>query len=189
MGKKEVRNKYGVQVGDIFVQERCTEDHGYHSFYQVVSLRGETQVAVRRICQKDIAFDGNYDEGVAPLPNKWASDEILIRKVQEGSKDDRYSACIRIDSGWCYSHAYLEKKKEVYWHFDGGPGYSYRLRTYHPEIAEQLRSENGSGVFAVDRPFRNYDDDCRVEIRYPDGRKQEAILKDLMHGSEEKQNL
>lgn len=185
MGKKEVRNKYGVQVGDIFVQKRCFEDFGCHTFYQVVSLRGETQVAVRKLCQKDIAFDGHDSEGVAPLPNEWASDEILIRKVQESE----HSACIKIDNFGTYDYAYLEKIKEVYWHFFGGKSYSYWFQTHHPEIAKQLRYENGSGVFAVDRPFRNYDDDCLVEIRYPDGRKQEAILKDLMHGSEEKQNL
>lgn len=183
MGKKQVKNRYGVQTGDIFNWHSLHEDFGGYSFYQVVALRGETQVAVREINQKVIAFDGHCHKGVAPLPDDWASDEILVRKVLKGN--GTCGASIKITSNWL-GYAYLDKS-EIYWGFDGGPGYSYRLQTYHPEIAGQLNSQNGSGVFAVDRPFEHINDDCRAVIRYTDGREQEVILKELMHWGEEKQ--
>lgn len=71
MGKKQVKNRYGVQTGDIFNWHSLHEDFGGYSFYQVVALRGETQVAVREINQKVIAFDGHCHKGVAPLPDDW----------------------------------------------------------------------------------------------------------------------
>lgn len=49
MGKKATENRYGVQVGDIFVQHCYFEDFGSYNFYQVTALRGETQVVVRPI--------------------------------------------------------------------------------------------------------------------------------------------
>ena len=58
MGKKATENRYGVQVGDIFVQHCYFEDFGSYNFYQVTALRGETQVVVRPIKKKCIAFDG-----------------------------------------------------------------------------------------------------------------------------------
>jgi len=39
MGRKKVENQYGVQVGDIFSENR--QNCNYASFYQVVSLHGE----------------------------------------------------------------------------------------------------------------------------------------------------
>lgn len=196
MGKKEVKNRYGVQVGDIFNLASHYEDGGSHVFYQVVALRGETQVAVRPICQKVIAFDGNNYEGEVPLPNVWCSDEILVRKVMEGTRtpgaglkkfeDGACGVSIKIYEGWL-GYAYLDRE-EMYVYYTGfGYSYSYFLQTYHPEIAKQLDLRNGSGVFAIDRPFEGYGDDCRAAIRYPDGREQEVILKELLYWDEEKQ--
>ena len=82
MKKKTVKKRYGVRVGDIFNIGSYHEDGGGYSFYQVIALRGETQVAVREIGSKVIAFDGVY-EGVVPVPNAWISDDVLVRKIHE----------------------------------------------------------------------------------------------------------
>lgn len=195
MAKKEVKNRYGVQVGDIFNWSSHDEDEGGYCFYQVVALRGETQVAVRSIRQKVIAFDGHCREGVVPLPNVWGSDEILVRKVLEGTgtpgaglkifEDGACGACIKVFEGWL-GYTYLDRREIYIYHTSRG--YSDFLREYQPEIAKQLDLNKGSGVFAIDRPFEGFGDDCPVVIRYPDGREQEAILKELLHWDEERKN-
>ena len=65
MGRKKVENQYGVQVGDIFSENR--QNCNYASFYQVVSLHGESKVEVREIDQICVAFDGYY-VGIVPVP-------------------------------------------------------------------------------------------------------------------------
>lgn len=67
-----------------------------------------------------------------------------------------------------------------------GPCFAYLFEKYNPELAKQLDLKNGSGVFAADRSFESFGDDCRAVIRYPDGRQQKAILNVLLHYEEEK---
>ena len=55
MGRKAAKNRYGVQVGDIFTQAYSYEDFDGYYFYQVIALRGETQVVVRRIMESMVA--------------------------------------------------------------------------------------------------------------------------------------
>lgn len=188
MKKKTVKNRYGVQIGDIFDRNPCYEEVYDHYFYQVIALRGETQVVVREIGKKVIAFDGIY-EGAAPVPDTWISDEVLVRKVcvnralYEGDTD-RIS--IRVADCRYNCNAYLEKKEmHLAWYYNGGPTFADIFKKYNPELAKQLDLKNGSGVFAADRPFESIADDCRAIIRYPDGRQQETILNVLLHYEEE----
>ena len=179
----ENKNQYGVQVGDIFSQYNGHEDWRGYSFYQVVALRGKTQVEVRTIGSKRIAFDGNYEE-IVPVPNAWVSEESLVRKVQEGGEN--YRAYIRISSGWYCSGAFL-RDDEQYLTWTNGPSMAYYFREYNPELAAQLHLEDGSGVYAVDKPFVSMGDDCPALIRYPDGREEKVILRELLHYEEQMQ--
>lgn len=197
MKKKTVKNRYGVQVGDIFNIGSYHEDGGGYSFYQVIALRGETQVAVREIGSQVIAFDGVY-EGVVPVPNTWISDDVLIRKIhetpkapgegQKAFKVDTYSIDIKIFNNWL-GYAHLDKK-EIYLAWYNGPCLACQFEKYNPEIAKYLNLKHGSGVFATDRPFKSIAgeiaDDCRAVIRYPDGSQQETTLNVLLHYAEEK---
>ncbi len=57
----------------------------------------------------------------------------------------------------------------------GGPNYYPDLfREHHPEIAEKLDLRSGSGVYIMESDRR------RVVIRYPDGREQEVIWRELL---------
>ena len=62
MGKKKVKNRYDVQVGDIF--SKNSENSSYSIFLQVVALHGETKVDVRELRQRCIEFDGHYKGNV-----------------------------------------------------------------------------------------------------------------------------
>ncbi len=44
MGEKKVENQYGVQVGDIFSENRL--NCNYSLFYQIVALHGESFVVI-----------------------------------------------------------------------------------------------------------------------------------------------
>ena len=81
---KEVKNKYGVQKGDIF-------NYGYLNgcnYYQIIALRGETKIAVREVEQSCVAFDGYY-ECLAPMKNQWASADVHICEPQISTDSDR----------------------------------------------------------------------------------------------------
>ncbi len=176
MGKKATENRYGVQVGDIFVQHCYFEDFGSYNFYQVTALRGETQVVVRPIKKKWIAFDGDNEE-VAPIPGAWMSEETLVRKVYDGSNIE-----IHIEGGWCgWAFLYDPDSGRKYKEWSAGVNVAYLFERYNPEIAGQLDLEKGSGVYIVDGVFGRIGDDCLAEIRYPDGRKQEVTLRELLH--------
>lgn len=193
MARKTAQNRYGVQIGDIFNWKSHHEDGGGYDFYQVVALRGETQIVVREIKSQVIAFDGVH-EGVVPAPDSWISDEILVRKVQSGEsapdaglkafEDGICSVSIKISDNWL-GYAHLDRK-EMYVSSERSL-FAELLQKYHPNIAKQFDLERGTGVFAVDRAFVSYGDDCRAVIRYPDGKEQEVILKDLLHYEEERQ--
>ncbi len=62
---------------------------------------------------------------------------------------------------------------------------AYYFREYNPELAEQLDLEEGSGVYAVEKPFVSMGDDCPALIRYPDGREERVILRELLHYEEQ----
>lgn len=179
MGKKSVKNRYGVQVGDIFYQHRCTEDDSYYYFYQVTALRGETQAVVRQIEKRTVAFDGDYEE-VVPIPDAWITEQLLIRKVHSGS--DTYRARINIYDA-LYGSAYLDNlnDKSMYLEYYGCPCLSYWFGKYNPETAAQLNLKKGSGVYAVDPSFKGIRDDCAAVIRYSDGREENVIIKELLH--------
>lgn len=170
---KKMETEHGVQIGDIFIRNAFDEDSGSYVFYQVVSLRGKTQVAVRRIDQAVIAFDGFHHDGVVPIKDSWVDDEVLFRKVH--CYEDYRS--ITVGYG-LRGNAYLDAK-EIYITY-GMSAFTRVLCKFHPDIADQLDLEQGFGVYAVDRPFKSIADNCRAVIRYPNGEQQEVILSELL---------
>lgn len=168
--KKNKKNRYGVKIGDIFYEYSSTEDTENYFFYQVVDLRGETQVVVRGISSTTVAFDWMYD-GVVPLPGAYY-DEMLIKKVVRETEDG--TPCIKMDCRW----AFLEKK-EMYIKFVGlRPHFGEILKEAFPEIADQFCLGRGSGIFAKSGSFEHIYGDYQAILRYPDGREQEIRLKD-----------
>lgn len=177
MGKKEAKNKYGVQINDIFI-------YGYLNgcnYYQVIELCGETKITVREIEKSCIAFDGYY-ECLAPMKNRWASSIVRTRELQISTDSDRKLLIDVSESvlgmtmyglAWLYrEETYLAYKK--YEHFP------FYFRDAYPEIAVQLDLRKGSGVYAKDEPFTWLDDDILAVIRYPDGREDEIPFQVLM---------
>ena len=170
---KKMQTEHGVQIGDIFCQRASYEDFDSCSFYQVVSLRGKTQVAVRKIKEAVIAFD-HFHEGVVPVKDSWVNDEILFRKVGYRYDGERY---ITVESGW-QGNAYLDVGEMHI--LSGRSPFAETLCEYRPDIAEQLDLKQGSGVFSIDKPFDSIADNCRAVVRYPNGDQQEVILSELL---------
>ena len=178
MGKKKVKNRYDVQVGDIF--SKNSENSSYSIFLQVVALHGKTKVDVRELRQRCIEFDGHY-KGIVPLPDNWVWDRERILTVRE--REDKLGVVFKNVFGYQWveldrteTHMYMELHED-----DDCPFY---FRDYCPEIAEQLDLKTGLGVYAVSKPlelewFIN-DDDCHAIIRYPDGREDETVFRELM---------
>ena len=168
MGKKEVKNQYGVKVGDIFYEKHTNPCY----FYQVVALHGETKVKVCQIGKKCIAFDGYY-KCIVPLPGVWIS-RACICKVQ-GEQEN--PGIFLLDS---FPHWATLDRAETYMELHQTEDFPFYFRDSYPEIAEQLDLKTGSGVYAVDKPFQWLDDDSRAVIRYPDGREVETVFRELM---------
>ncbi len=177
MGKKEVKNKYGVQEGDIF-------NYGYLNgcnYYQVIALRGETKIAVREVEQSCVAFDGYY-ECLAPMKNQWASADVHICEPQISTDSDRELMIDVSESLLCtklYRLAWLYRENK-YLACMKKEHFPFYFRDAYPEIAVQLDLRKGSGVYAKDKPFKWLDDDSPAIIRYPDGSENEISFQDLM---------
>ena len=174
MGRKKVENQYGVQVGDIFSENR--QNCNSASFYQVVALHGESKVKVREIDQICVAFDGYY-KGIVPLPGIWPSPRTHILTVREWQGNP----CLNFTDTWDFHWPVLDRSEiHMYMVLHERDGFPFYFRDYYPEIAEQLDLKTGSGVYAVDKPFEWIDDDCRALICYPDGREVETVFRELL---------
>lgn len=174
MEKKKVENRYGVQVGDIFSENRLNCNNSF--FCQVVALHGESKVEVREIDKICVAFDGYY-KGIVPLPGIWQSHRTHILTVQEW----KGKLGLFFMDFWGGHLAYLDRSEtHMYMELHERDDIPFYFRDYYPEIAEQLDLKTGSGVYALERPFKWMDDDYRAVIRYPDGREVETVLRELM---------
>lgn len=180
----EKKKQDNVQIGDIFHRMYVYEDRRFYRFYQVIALRGrgKTKVEVREIAGGVTAFDGRY-ENVVPIPGAWVSEKTFIKKIKKISG----TFYIGIGQDWA-GKAYLEPDMQEYlcWS-DNGPNMANCFREYHPELAAQLHLEENTRVYATERPFRSMGDDCPALIRYPDGREEKVLLKELLHYEEQMQ--
>lgn len=180
MARKTVKNRYGIQVGDHFVTDSYSES-GSSCFYRVIRLRGETQVVVREVKSKIVAFDKRY-LGLVPVPefpDANGGGEYVRRVDSSGISDDKD---IHI-----YIYKTLGGRAKLFkgiFHLSYNTVFSYMLMQYQPELAEQLDLRNGSGIFAVDDCFRSIGDACPALICYPDGREETVILSELLHYKE-----
>ena len=82
--KVEPVNKYGVKVGDVFY-----ESWGYEQtnidFWQVVKLRGETQIVLHAISSTAVEERGFCSVMVKPIKNSWArhyAGEEIVKTVK-----------------------------------------------------------------------------------------------------------
>ncbi len=181
MGKKKVENQYGVQVGDIFSENSLNCNSS--SFYQVVALRGESKVEVRKIDQICVAFDGYY-KVIVPVPGCWQSPRTHILTVREWQGKIGLFFVDFLGRHW----AELDRAEtHVYMELHEKEDFPFYFRNCYPEIAEQLDLKTGSGVYAVDKPFKWIDDDYRVIIRYPHGREVETVFRELMRSDKTSQ--
>ena len=81
---KETVNKYGVKVGDVFY-----ESWGYEQtnidFWEVVKLRGKTQVVLRAISSKVVETLGFCQAKVKPVKGSWSkhyAGEEIVKTVK-----------------------------------------------------------------------------------------------------------
>lgn len=185
MGKK-AKNRYGIQAGDVFVERTYFEDWRSFDFYQVMRLRGETQVVLKQIHGLYTAFD-LHDFVKVPVHDSWTDAEEMVRRVgmreitEPGTKQVKQKIWVNISQlrGLGIPKGYLYDKNQQY---IGSESFLYPVEDeicrQFPEI-KQFKLSEGSGIFAVDRPFNSFYEDCPVIIRYPNGREEQSNLKDL----------
>ena len=89
--KAEPVNKYGVKVGDVFYESWGWEQTNI-DFWQVVELKGTTQIILRAINSKIVESVGFCSNMVKPIKNSWgkhyAGEEI--RKTVKGTPENPY---------------------------------------------------------------------------------------------------
>ena len=83
--KKEAVNKYGVQVGDVFVDSWGYEQTNI-DFYQVVALKGSTQVVLAAINYTSKP-NGFCSEMVKPMKDSFKTGSYITRLQHDGEKN------------------------------------------------------------------------------------------------------
>ena len=88
--KKETTNIFGIQIGDVFYNSWGWEQTNI-DFWQVVELRGKTQIVLRAIGHegRDIAFCQQMVKPVKDAFTKHYAGET-IRKTVKGTKENPY---------------------------------------------------------------------------------------------------
>ncbi len=77
---KEVKNQYGVKVGDVFCLD---SNHNIH-FFQVVSLRGKSQVTIREIEFEKVGENEYKEDLVIPYLNHFKNESYYIENNNIG---------------------------------------------------------------------------------------------------------
>lgn len=117
MGKKEVKNRHGARVGDILETYTSTEDFDMYDFYQVVRLRGTTQVVLRRI-QKGVNAFNAAEQEVVPIPDSFYphEEEIVKRTQMQGECEEDTPSCTSRNGYyvWLDKHADLYEENKHY---------------------------------------------------------------------------
>lgn len=85
--KKQSFNQLGVQIGDVFSYSWGYEQTNV-DFFQVVDLRGKTQIILREISHKG-RDNGFCSQMVKPIRDAFVTDET-IRKTVKGTKEHPY---------------------------------------------------------------------------------------------------
>lgn len=88
--KKETKNIFGIQVGDVFVNSWGWEQTNI-DFWQVVELRGKTQIILRAINSKHRAI-APMQSMVTPAKDSFTShyEGETIRKTVKGTTENPY---------------------------------------------------------------------------------------------------
>ncbi len=64
---KELKNKYGIKIGDIFYMTSPCGRHGrFINFFQVVALKGTSKIIIREIERKEVSHNGKEGDFVVP---------------------------------------------------------------------------------------------------------------------------
>ncbi len=75
-----MENKYGVKIGDIFVNSWGYEQTNI-DFYQVTALRGTTMVELRKLNKLVTAEDGTMSRYSLPIKGAYVADEPPFRRA------------------------------------------------------------------------------------------------------------
>ena len=172
MSKKSPENKYGVCVGDIFVHQHNSEDYSRCYFYQVVNLRGATQVVLREISSKIIGVDDNH-EVCKPIKDAWVKDEELIKRVSV--YEDSGKIFIMIDR-FTYAYPYNKRKRYI----NSGTIFSWRFFQSRLLKGVECDVNKNSGVYFKESVSVGVFREREVEIRYPNGSKEKAYYNDAI---------
>lgn len=108
-----MERNHSVQLGDIFVEYHYMDGDYSYSFYQVVKLRGKTQVALACIGSAyvlDELCERNKECLQVPVPMKEIPPdaELIVRKVRDGSDGKPW---IWLNPGWDGSISLYDKKQ------------------------------------------------------------------------------
>lgn len=83
---KEIKNKYGVKVGDIFfLNIPCGLTGHIIQFFQVVNLRGKNQVVIREIEFKKVSENEQKEDLVIAQKNKFKEKSDCIKDNKVGA--------------------------------------------------------------------------------------------------------
>ena len=110
---KKTKNQYGIKVNDIFcLDEPCGLNGHFISFFQVVNLRGKSQVVIREIEFEKIGENEQKEDLVIAQKNKFKEKSSNIKDNKVGAvklvkKFDNGSVFIDIEPKLWYGNAYL----------------------------------------------------------------------------------
>lgn len=172
MAKEKPVNKYGVREGDIFVWTPYTE-LADNKFYQVIALRGSTQVVIRPIQSVWVATDGIHMQALPVLDSWiWQEEEGMVRKVHESN---HFHCYINVEKGM-YTSAHPYDRNRVY--LDSAPPVlSDKFECCDEDVCyKEFDLEKGYGVYSLGAPFtKPLSLKCIVVLRRP-GRKDEQVI-------------
>lgn len=112
--KAEKKNKYGVQVGDIFSASWGWEQTNV-DFFQVIALVGETSVRVREVCPEMISEEATCSMA-ADRTYKLTNELLPPARSSVFIKDQENGDLKRIKPGYCKDPE--EAKENCYFYLD-----------------------------------------------------------------------
>ena len=97
-------NKYGVKVGDVFYNSWGYEQTNI-DFYEVVKLRGKTQIVLRAIASEVVEVLGFCSTKVKPVKGSWTKHylgEEVVKTVKEFDYCGKKEIYCNADHGLLY---------------------------------------------------------------------------------------
>lgn len=115
---KEAVNKYGVKVGDVFYNSWGYEQTNI-DFYEVVKLRGKTQIVLRAIGSEIVRTLGFASYMVKPVKGAWTSHylgEEIVKTVKLFNYYGKEEIYCNADHGLLYKTDWDKEYNETSYH-------------------------------------------------------------------------